>query len=114
MGEPHPNLKFDYAAAQAVIDQAQSLISITRNQADGRVKRASNMEPNWKGHYADEFFQNEMPRMRSDAANLIQELQNLIKQMHAAIDTAHEFAQQNANWQQQNAPTPIPLGPGII
>lgn len=108
MGEPHPNLKFDEAAAHAVIEKAQSLIKLTRTQTEARIKKATTMQPNWKGHYADQFFQNELPRMRKDAANFITELQNLITQMNTAINTAHQFAQQNATWQAQQQKTPSP------
>ena len=114
MGEPHPGLEFDYKAAQAVIDQAKTLIKLTHNQTDARVKKAKAMQAHWKGNYADKFFQDELPRMRSGAAGFVTELNNLVKQMDTAINTAHQFAQQNANWQEQNTPPPVPLGPGEI
>lgn len=108
MGEPHPNLQFDYAAAQDVIAQARNVISVLHAQTSARSQKAGQMRPNWKGNYADQFFGTEVPRMKSDAANLVTELQSLITQMNSAISTANQWAQQNQTYKDNHQPKPSP------
>lgn len=112
MGEPHPNLQFDYAAAHEVINQAQNMITALRTETTARSQKAQQMRPNWKGNYADQFFGTEVPRMKSQAGDLVTELQGLIKQMNGAISTANHWAQQNTtynnNHQQKPSPAPGP------
>lgn len=111
MGEPHPDLTFDHAAAQAVIDQANAVIKLTHTQTDARVTSATTMLKHWRGSYADDFFKNELPRMRSGAGSLVTELQNLVKQMETAMAHASVFAGDNSKWHQQQE-FPGPLRPG--
>lgn len=107
-GEPHPNLQFDYAAAHDVITQAQNVISVLHTETSARSQKAQGMRPNWKGNYADKFFGTEVPRMKSEAGNLVTELQGLITQMNAAISTANQWAQQNKTYNDNHQPKPSP------
>lgn len=106
MGEPHPNLQFDYAAARDVISQAQNMINALRTETTARSQKVEQMRPNWKGNYADQFFGKEVPRMKTQAGNLVTELQGLITQMNGAISTANQWAQQNTTYNNNNVPKP--------
>ncbi|MBO0706963.1 MAG: hypothetical protein J2P43_05320 [Candidatus Dormibacteraeota bacterium] len=91
--EPYPDLKFDYGAANAAITQLQAVIRLLTTQTNNRVTKANTIgPPNWTGTYSDQFYQGELPRMKSQAAALVTELQRMI--------TTIDNAAQNAQWYQ--------------
>lgn len=107
--------QFDHAKAQAVIDKAHATIKVLSQQTGNRVSRADKMQKTWTGHYANQFFDTEVPRMKRQAHTLTTELQRLIKQMSNASDAA---SQASATWMRSHqptatpGPTPTPPAPG--
>lgn len=101
-GEP----LFDSAKAQALITKLNDAIRMLTNQTTNRNVKAQAMEKHWKGAYADQFFETEMPRMRYDAALLTSQMGALVTQLSTAIEsyqTAH-----GQWWKQQPHPTAAP------
>lgn len=105
MGEP----SFDTAKARALIDTLHGAIRMLTNQTMNRNTKAEAMRKHWKGAYANQFFETEMPRMRYDAASLTAQMGALITQLSNAID-AYQQAQAQW-WSKQPHPTSAPPGP---
>lgn len=97
--------QFDHAKAEALIAKATATIRMLRQQTSHRKSKAKTMQKTWTGHYADQFFGTEVPRMESQAGKLIAELQSLIAQVNAAADHARGAS---AAWTRANSPHPSP------
>lgn len=94
--EPYPDLKFDYGAANAAITQLQAVIRLLTTQTSNRAGKANAMgPPNWTGTYSDQFYQSELPRMKSEAAALVTKLQRLITTIDNAAQNAELYQTQN-------------------
>lgn len=111
MGEPHPDLHFDHAAARAAINELTAVINLLRTQTHNRATKAKDMgPPNWTGTYSEQFYNSELTRMTDDAGTLIGKLQALITTISNASTTANTYAQENAAWHKSNDPQLIPSG----
>lgn len=97
---------FDSAKAQALIDQLNDAIHLLTTQTTNRTTRAQAMQEHWKGGYANRFFENEMPRLRGDAAFLTARMGALISQLNSASEAA---TQASAQYRRAHEP---PQGPG--
>lgn len=97
--------QFDHAKADAVITKANATIRMLRQQTSDRKSKAKTMQKTWTGHYADQFFGTEIPRMSNQAAKLITELQGLITQLHKAAEDAQSAS---SAWINANSPKPSP------
>lgn len=96
MGVPYPDLKFDYGAANAAINELQAVINLLTSQTNNRASKARDMgPPNWTGTYSDQFYQNELPRMKKDAGTLVGRLQSLITTINNAVQNAQSYQTQN-------------------
>lgn len=112
--EPYPDLKFNYGAANAAITELQAVIRLLTNQTDNRTRKAQTMgPPNWTGTYSDQFYQGELPRMKSQAAALVTKLQALITTIDNAAQNAQSYQAQNdaANGHITLAPGPLGESP---
>jgi uncharacterized protein YukE len=96
MGEPYPDLKFDAAAAADAVRELQAVVTLLTTQTSNRVTNADKMgPPNWTGTYSDQFYQNELPRMKKDAGTLIAKLNGLITTLENAAQNAEFYKMQN-------------------
>lgn len=109
--DPYPDLKFDQKAASAAVTQLQDVIKLLSTQTTNRVKKANAIgPPNWTGTYSDQFFKNELPRMKSQAASLVTELQGLITTINTASQNAEWYQAQNDQANGTHIVAPGPLG----
>lgn len=97
--------QFDHAKAEALIAKANATIRMLRRQTSDRTTKAKTMRKTWTGHYADQFFGTEVPRMGTQAGDLVTELQSLIAQVSAAAESARGAS---AKWMRTNSPHPSP------
>lgn len=101
--------QFDHQKAQALIDKLNDAIRLLQSQTGDRSTKAQTMRKSWKGGYADQFFNREMPAMRNQAAGLVAQMQALVTQVGGAADAA---SQASAQWQRsQPRPSPSPQAP---
>lgn len=109
MGEPHPNLTFDHAAAADAIAHLHAVIKLLKAQTNARTSRAKAMgPPNWTGTHSETFYGTELPRMKKEAATLVSQLQGLITTIGVASQNANEYANENNKWHQTHDPHPSP------
>lgn len=101
MSAPPPNPRFDQAAASEALDALRASVSLLKQQTGARVAHAAAMRQTWKGPYADQFFQGELPRMRAGADALIAEMLNLMTLISSASAAAAEDQKAYQQWQQQ-------------
>lgn len=102
MPEPHPDLHFDRAAAEQVVERARELIQLLDQQTTLRRQNADLLRPTWQGHYARRFFETELPRMQQQAAGLVAELQQLIHRVESAGVTANDWARENQRYRDRD------------
>jgi uncharacterized protein YukE len=102
--EPHPDLHFDGASAEQVVERARELIQLLDQQTTLRRQNADLLRPTWQGHYARRFFETELPRMQQQAAGLVAELQQLIHRVEAAGVTAADWARENQRYREREGP----------
>lgn len=101
MPEPHPDLHFDGAAAEQVVQRARELIQLLDQQTTLRRQHADLLRPTWQGFYARRFFEAELPRMQQQAAGLVAELQQLIHRVESAGATAADWARENQRYRER-------------
>lgn len=101
MPEPHPDLHFDGAAADLVVQRARELVQLLDQQTTLRRQNAEALRPTWQGYYARRFFESELPRMQQQAAGLVSELQQLIHRVESAAETAAEWSRDNERYRQR-------------
>ena len=105
MPEPHPDLHFETAAAEVVVQRARELLQLLDQQTTLRRQNADLLRPTWQGYYARRFFESELPRMQQQAAELVAELQNLIHRVESAGETAAEWARENQRYRERGGRT---------
>ncbi len=101
MPEPHPDLHFDGAAADLVVQRARELVQLLDQQTTLRRQNADMLRPTWHGHYARRFFESELPRMQQQAAGLVAELQQLIHRVESASETAADWTRENERYRER-------------
>lgn len=87
--------QFDQQAAQDLISALNSAIHGIRSRMTNRATKVNSLQEHWRGGYADQFFEADEPGFRSNAADLISQIQAMIKHVSAASDQASSDA---ANW----------------
>lgn len=111
MGEPYPDLKFDAASAADAVRELQAVVNLLTTQTGNRVANATKMgPPNWTGTYSDQFYSNELPRMRRDAGTLVDRLNALISTLNTAAQNAEYYRMQNDLADGKKILAPGPLG----
>lgn len=103
MGDPP---KFDHQKAKALVDKLTDAIRMLQRQTGDRSTRAQTMRKSWKGPYADQFFNTEMPLTRKDAQTLVGQMQALITQVNSAAQAADDATA--TWWRSQPTPSPAP------
>jgi hypothetical protein len=98
----HP--QFDHGRAHDLVEQLNSAIRLLNQQTNDRVANAKSLQKNWTGHHADQFFGTEVPRIRTQAANVVTHMQNIIYAVQGA-DARASAAE--AEWQKRQ-PHPLP------
>jgi uncharacterized protein YukE len=94
--EPYPDLKFDSQAAVDAVTQLQAVVKLLHTQTSNRATKAKQMgPPNWTGTYSDQFYQNELPRMKTQAGTLISKLNALITTINNAENNYEYYKGQN-------------------
>lgn len=101
MPEPHPDLHFDDAAADLVVQRARQLLQLLDQQTTLRRQNAEALRPTWEGFYARRFFESELPRMQQQAAGLVAELQQLIHRVESASQTAADWSRENERYRER-------------
>ena len=98
---PPANPRFNQQAATAAMDDLKAAIALLKQQTAARVTRAASMRRTWKGPYADQFFERELPRMRSEADAMIAEMLGLLKRISSASAAAAAEQRAYQSWQEQ-------------
>lgn len=101
MPEPHPDLQFDDAAAELVLQRARQLLQLLDQQTTLRRQNAEALRPTWEGYYARRFFESELPRMQQQAAGLVAELQQLVHRVESASETAADWRRENDRYRER-------------
>lgn len=97
--------QFNQQQAETVANLLQHAITNLRHQRSDRSENARQLRKDWKGAYADRFFNSEEPAIERRAEALIRELQHLLKQ----LSNASEQAQKDVSSWEASQPVPPPV-----
>jgi uncharacterized protein YukE len=97
--------QFDHDKARNVVEQQQSAIRVLNQQTSDRAHNAKNMQRNWTGHHANQFFDTEIPRIKNQAANLVRRMEGIIRAVQSAAEAASAA---EAEWRRRQPQPPSP------
>lgn len=100
------DVRFDHDAARAAVDELRRCATLIDDQTDQRVRLAVSAQQSWRGNARDRF-DDELARMRGQAAGLAESLRAAARAIEVAVDDARvEQARREADrrrWTDESA-----------